>query len=288
MRQTVWLRHGSGMKEKAFTDEITRLLYGHIMLTNSLAMTYGMPPGYSIVSDGNIEMPGDQDLWDATNASQWYDLVNVKGRSSLLSVRDAVSRVMYGSSSRGVPEECWSWSPFACTVVINAVSIQIWHVTQGSYFFEDVAGTGSSREYEESQVLAQTEAALSRCRALITQARTGDEYLWTEAEGPLLFNCLALLRVTYCRAFTGTGCADRMMLLKDSREEIIASIEDFVAMPQERDEFTSRAVARAFEGMVIPSKAGILLLRKTAALTWSVEHALAGWDAGEYRLEVSG
>jgi hypothetical protein len=268
------------------SDHVPRLLYGHIMLTNSLAMTYGMPPSYSIVSDGNIEMPGDQSLWDATNASQWYDLVNVKGRSSLLSVRDAVSTVMYGSSLRGVPEECWSWSPFACTVVINAVSIQIWHVTQGSYFFDEMTGLGQGQSHgsEESQVLVQTEAALSRCRALITQARADDDYTWTETEGPLLFNCLAILRVTYCRAFVGNGCADRMMLLKDNREDIIASLEEFVAVPQERDEFTSRAVARAFEGMVIPSKAGTLLLRKTAALTWSVEHALAGWDAGEFSL----
>ncbi|KAK5063032.1 hypothetical protein LTR84_005108 [Exophiala bonariae] len=260
---------------------VKRLLYGHIMLTNSLAMTYGMPPSYSIVSDGNIEMPGDQSLWDATNASQWYDLVNVKGRSSLLSVRDAVSTIMYGSLLRGVPEECWSWSPFACTVVINAVSIQIWHVTQGSYFFDELTsiGQGQSHGPEDSQVLTQTEAALSRCLSLITQARSGDDYTWTEAEGPLLFNCLALLRVTYCRAFTGNGHADRMMLLKDNREDIITSLEEFVAVPQERDEFTSRAVARAFEGMVIPSKAGTLLLRKTAALSWSIEHALAGWDA---------
>lgn len=129
--------------------------------------------------------------------------------------------------------------------------------------------------------MTQTEAALSRCLSLITQARSGDDYTWTESEGPLLFNCLALLRVTYCRAFTGNGHADRMMLLKDSREDIITSLEEFVAVPQERDEFTSRAVARAFEGMVIPSKAGTLLLRKTAALSWSIEHALAGWDAGK-------
>lgn len=256
-------------------------------------MTYGIPPGYSIVSDGYIEMPCDQSLWDASTADQWHELAICKAKSSPLSLRDAVSRVMYGNCPKTVPEECWAWSPFAVSVVVNAVSIQLWHITQGSYFFGEFAGRGNgngngngiwnSGETQKPQTLLQAEAALSRCRALITQARTDADYAWTEAEGPLLFNCLALLRVSYCRAFTGIGAADSMMLLKESHEELMASVEDFVAVPQDRSELITRAVSRAFEGMLIPYKIGHSLLQKTAALTWAVEHALAGWDAGKSR-----
>jgi hypothetical protein len=70
-----------------------------------------------------------------------------------------------------------------------------------------------------------------------------------------------------------------MMLLKDSRDDILGSLQEFVNMPQDRNDFTTRAVARAYEGMIIPARAGAPLLRKTAAFTWAVEHALAGWDA---------
>ncbi len=270
-----------------FTDILGRLLYGHVLYGNLVTMTFGIPPGYSIVSDGYIEMPCDQSLWDAPNAEQWQALAAVKGKSSPLSLRDAVSRIMYGNTPKAVPEECWSWSPFAVNVVINAVSIQLWHIAQGSYFLGELSGVvGKPQEAQKSQILTQAEAALSRCRALITQARTDADYAWTEAEGPLLFNCLALLRVSYCRAFTGTGGADSTILLKESHEELMASIEDFVAMPQERSELITRAVSRAFEGMLIPYKMGTSLLKKTAALTWAVEHALAGWDAGKFVIDL--
>lgn len=282
---------------------LNRLLYGHIMFGNLVTMTYGIPPGYSVVSDGYIEMPCDQSLWDASTEAEWQDAAGRKGKTSPLSIRDAVSRVMYGNPMpKAVPEECWVWSPFAVSVVINVISIQIWHITQGSYFFSNFNNSGFSSssssapaaspaaanakpptalENQKSQILAQTEAALSRCRALITQARSDADYAWTEAEGPLLFNCLALLRVSYCRAFTGIGATDSLILLKEGHRELMASIEDFVAMPQERGDLVARAVSRAFEGMLIPYRSGTLLIKKTAALTWAVGHALAGFDAGK-------
>ncbi len=38
--------------------------------------------------------------------------------------------------------------------------------------------------------------------------------------------------------------------------------------------------------MLIPYKMGTSLLKKTAALTWAVEHALAGWDAGKFVIDL--
>lgn len=50
---------------------IFRLLCGHIILWNLLLVTYAVFPGLSIASDGDIEMPGDQSMWDATNSETW-------------------------------------------------------------------------------------------------------------------------------------------------------------------------------------------------------------------------
>lgn len=242
-------------------------------------MTYGIAPGYSVVSDGYIEMPCDQSLWDAQTAEKWAAIASVKGKSSPLSLRDAVSTLMYENLPKPVPYHCWLWSPFAVSAVINAVSIQLWHISQGSYFLGELSSMGKPQDISKSQSLTQAEAALSRCRSLITQARTDADYAWTDAEGPLLFNCLALLRVSYCRTFAGTGSADSTILLKCTQDELLESIEDFVAAPQERSDMITRAVSRAFEGMLIPYKMGTPLIQKTAALTWAIEHALAGWDA---------
>lgn len=250
-------------------------------------MTYGIPPGYSIVSDGYIEMPCEQCLWDASTAEKWHELAAWTGKSSSTSLKEAVASLMCANPSKGIPDECWTWSPFAVSVVINAVSIQIWHITQGSFFLGHFSGHGLSADAPKSQLLVQTEASLSRCRALITQARSDADYAWADADGPLLFNCLALLRVSYCRTFTGIGAADSMILLKESRAELVASIEEFVAVPQDRSDRVTRAVSRAFEGMLIPYKSGTLLIKKTAALTWAIGHALAGWDAGEFSLDFS-
>jgi hypothetical protein len=261
------------------SDVHCRLLYGQIMFGNLVTMTYGIPPGYS-VSDGYIEMPCDQALWDALTEDRWHEAALHKGLSSTLNAKDAVTMVMNGNSTSTVPPECWEWSPFAISVVINIIAIHIWHITQGSYVFSGSLSSTQVDDAQKPQSLAQTEAALSRCRALITQANSDADYPWTDAETPLLFNCLALLRASYCRAFTGHSAADSMMLLKDSQEEFARSIEDFLAMPQNRGDLVARAVNRAFEGMVIPYRAGTLLIKKTAALTWGVGHALAGWEIG--------
>jgi hypothetical protein len=69
-----------------------------------------------------------------------------------------------------------------------------------------------------------------------------------------------------------------MMLLKENQVEFDESIEDFIGLPQNRGDLVARAVSRAFEGMLIPCKAGTMLIKKTAALTWSIGHALAGWE----------
>jgi hypothetical protein len=162
------------------------------MFGNLVTMTYGIPPGYSVVSDGYLEMPCDQSLWDAATEDDWQTAAERKGHFPSLSVKQAVWLVMNASSDR-IPEECWDWSPFAISAVINVISIHIWHITQGSYFLGDIANLSESGETQKPQILSQTEACLARCRTLITQANSDADYPWTEVETPLLFNCLAIL-----------------------------------------------------------------------------------------------
>lgn len=164
---------------------------------------------------------------------------------------------------------------------MHAVSIQIWHSIDGNVLLSNSRNPVAQLNIESTVLANHIEAAINRCRCILTYARSDNENLWTDSEGPLLFNAFAVLRVAYGRAFTGIRLADRMLLLRDDDCDISAAVAEYIALPQERGEFTAKAIARTFEGLVMPFQLGAPLICKTAALTWSVEHALAGWDSGK-------
>ncbi|GAB7349160.1 hypothetical protein MBLNU459_g8099t1 [Dothideomycetes sp. NU459] len=255
-----------------------RLLYGIFVLSNLLTITYGIPPAVSVVQDGEVELPDDEALWTAPTEEQWQQRMATRESHVPVSLRDAVSRLMYGKEPDVPMSSSWNWSPFAATMVMHAVSVQMWNMMQSTHSFSALSVQANVHESLKSMLTSQTEIALARCHAMITRERSEIEHTWTESEGPLIFNCLAVLRIAYVRSFTGIGSMNRMLLLGDDHSEIMRAIQDYVASPQSRGPFMSRAIAQAFEGFFIPIKAGMLLVQKTAALSWSIEHAIAGWD----------
>lgn len=240
-----------------------------------MTITYGIPPVVSIVQDGEVEMPDEEVLWSAPTEEIWRQRPEARSLVTLPSLRDAVARLMYGKELENSAEASWNWSPFAVTVVMHAVSNQLWHVMQCTHSFSVF---GAHEISLRSEFTGHVETALARCHAMISRENSAAEHTWNESEGPLLFNAIALLRVAYVRAFTGAGSFNRMALLNDDSEQILSAIREYVGTPQDRSLFLTKAVARAFEGLIIPIKAGALLVKKTAALSWSIEHAIAGWD----------
>lgn len=234
-----------------------------------------------MTQDGEVELPDDESLWNAPTEEQWRQQFTTKQHTMRPNLRDAVARLMYGKETEGLTESSWHWSPFAATVVMHAVSVQIWHVMQCTQSFSVFAVQAHMQDTLKSLFTGQVETALARCHTLISIARSNSDQTWNESEGPFLFNCLALTRVAYVRAFTGTGSFNRMTLMSQNSDEILGAIREYVVSPQNRSPFLTKAVARAFEGFLTPIKAGSLLVRKTAALNWSIEHAIAGWDCGE-------
>lgn len=241
-------------------------------------MTYGVTPGLSVCQDGIVEMPCSDALWDAPTQQQWQNVARTQQSSSTMSVKDAVAVLLYGRSPEGLPEVCWTWSPFATFVAMHAMTTQVWHMT---HFWDMSSRFDDTLDPFVAQLSARTEQALSRCRTLLSTARNDQEHTWNDADGPILFNAFAVLRVCYSRAFTDVRVADRSLLLREESSEILSALRDFVAAPQNRDEFTTEAIAKAVEAFHIPIRAGSLLIQKTAALTWSIDHALAGWDSGK-------
>ncbi|KAF3808534.1 hypothetical protein GCG54_00006399 [Colletotrichum gloeosporioides] len=228
-----------------------------MILGNLLVITYGMVPGFSILEDADIGIPADDALWEAKTVSDWETLAANKPLSSHLGLREATSAIFGQTPLEKKSDVCWEWSPFAASVVMHSVAIAIWYLTQGQQVCHSAI-----RNSKERHDATQIAAALSRCRDLlagVADAHTGTEGTWNEAESPLLFNAFAILRVSYGRAFIRFHSLDRSLLFKESSQVMLSILRRYFEAVQDRDPFMTMA---------------------TAAFKWSVEHALASWDAG--------
>ncbi|KAL2881476.1 hypothetical protein SGCOL_003042 [Colletotrichum sp. CLE4] len=247
-----------------------------MVLGNLLVIAYGIVPGFAALEECNIEMPAEDELWDATTASEWRSVVQRRLPSSPLGLREATAWIFGNSIQEERPDASWIWSPFAASIVMHQVAIAVWFFAHGKD-----ACYGKTQRYRESYQsdAKRIEAALSRCRDLLTETRDGNDGTWSEADGPLLFNAFAVLRVSYGRAFINFRSLDRSLLFQESKQDMLVILQRYFDTAQERDGYMTMAIDCALEGFAIPIRAGVLLMQKTAALKWSVEHALAGWDA---------
>ncbi len=232
-------------------------------------------------TDGNVEMPCHHSLWDARNADSWRENADSRGLDSPLRLKDAVSRLLDETLSNNIPVEYWEWDPYSCCVAVNAVSIYVSHMTQGLYLLGGSSNYAAANHFQVSDIMSQMETAISKCLLLIkdARARADESYTWDDTEVPLLFNSLAMLRVSYCRIMTRAESASRSMLFRINENEHEQAIQQFLAEPMEWTKYLNRAVSVALEGILIPTRIGSGLVRKTAAFTWAIEHAFAGWDS---------
>ncbi|KAE9574990.1 hypothetical protein CGMCC3_g8819 [Colletotrichum fructicola] len=97
-----------------------------------------------------------------------------------------------------------------------------------------------------------------------------------DQECSLVFNCQAILRIAYTRI---AGPSIRISLMNTDDADVDAAISSFVTAKMERSPQLLDIISKSFEGFKIPVKIGHLLVRKTAAFRWSVEHAVAGWSS---------
>lgn len=249
-------------------------------MSSLITVTYDMSPGFSVTQDIDMEMPDEEQLWEATSSEQWGELLKSHNRQPLITVREAVTHLLFAKELSTSDPNLMNWTAFATTVVLHAVNIHMWHMMQFTQSFTAFAINKEDDNDLRARLAFQVEMALGRCYSLITVDRAERERMTDDAEGPVISNCLALLRSAYVRVFTGAGSFNRMLLLCNDTDHVASSIQSYIDGPQERNPFLTVAVSQAYGGLRTPIKAGYLLVRKTAALSWSVEHAVAAWDCG--------
>lgn len=245
------------------------------------SLAYDVPPLFSITQDLDIELLDEEKLWEAHTREEWIALQKQRSHSPNLTVRTAFTHLVLGkehhtSLTMAPPLR---WTAFSTSMIMHAVNVYMWHLMQSSQSFGAFAVEDTTALALKTAMVSQTEATLARCYALLTADRPERERTSDDPEGPLLFNCLALLRSAHIRVFTGADNFNRMTLLTGSVQEVSASVEAFISgNALERGPLMTRAVDKAYGAFLTPIKAGYLLVRKTAALTWSLEHPIAGWD----------
>ncbi|PNS14175.1 hypothetical protein CAC42_6688 [Sphaceloma murrayae] len=267
-----------------------RILYATFVLSNLLNITYGIPPALSILQDGEVDMPDDEALWNAPTRDQWRLRLVVRKPRPRFTMRDAVVQLMHGETAAN-GSLFTDWSPLIATIAMHAISVQMWNGIQCVHLYEegkslssvmssvpDPASATFGYDYIRVRSFRHLENSLSRCRTMIMRSNAEGETTWSDYDGPLLFNCAALLRIAYARSLTGIGALNRIVLLSGDGKLVERMIADYVTAPQTRGAYLNKVMGHIFEGFCTPIKAGMLLTQKTAALTWSIEHAIAGWD----------
>ncbi|KAH0280824.1 hypothetical protein KCU91_g728, partial [Aureobasidium melanogenum] len=258
-----------------------RLLYGIFLMSSMASLAYDLPPMFSVTQDLDIELLDEEKLWEASDSHEWDRLRQERDHQSKITLRHAFTHLVLGKEHllSAAATSPLRWTAFSTSIIMHAVNIYMWNLMQCTQSFGAFAVGDATNSALKAAMVSQTEAALARCYALLTPDRPEGERTSDDPEGPLLFNCLALLRSAHIRVFTGADNINRMTLLSGSARHVSASIDAFVSGDAlERGPLMTRAIDKAYGGFLTPIKAGYLLVRKTAALTWSLEHPIAAWD----------
>jgi hypothetical protein len=261
-----------------------RLVCGMFIVSNLISTTFGINAGFSHTHDLEFEVLDSESLWNTQSAEKW-----MKVRNTFLpnrrTVRQTMERMIFsGQSTEIEPPASVQVSSLTMLLMMHAVNIHMSNLLQ---ITNTLNCPTSSHIYET--ITESAFSTLSRCEKIIASARGSEIHgitTWGAEEGPLMFNCQGLLRIAYIRLFSTTNAFDRLTLLSDNPQDIATAVRNYAQSPQKRNENLMRSVKKAFEMLLATVKIGYLLLRKTAALSWSIEHAIAGWDAGRHDLII--
>lgn len=261
------------------------------MVTSTLTMVlFDMNPGFNASQDLEFETFHDGALWDAKSSNEWREL-----RTNSLKQQESIGRrtlkavlmdvMLHGKYDSDIAP--YRVSAFAALVLMHAVVVHMWQRLQVSQAFASNSGSDSSfsstsHDKLGRSLLEDSMKSLARCDAFLRGAQSDTSGADSDdaSETSLVFNCQAVLRIAYIRLFKPASPWNRIDLINVDPTETEASITSFVTTGMERSAPLLDAVAKSLEGLRIPVKLGHMLVRKTAAFRWSVEHAVAGWESG--------
>ncbi|KXH61755.1 hypothetical protein CSAL01_11408 [Colletotrichum salicis] len=260
--------------------ESWKRLLGAIYVANTVnTIIYGLSPAFNASQDLEIEHFHDENLWNASSANEWRELRASYRKRNSRTTKDILEDVL-SENTDDSRFESYNISPFSALILMHAVLIHTWQLSQlsqTSAVFSFQSKTGSSSLGKS--LLANALNSLDRCHGLLKQTREGQlEDMDDNDITSLCFSSHAILRAAYIRLFDNTKSFDRLSLLAEDPSTIDSSVTTFANMKLERNVDCVKAIENTLEGIQLPVQMGHMLIRKTAAFRWSVEHAVAAWD----------
>ncbi|KAJ5936002.1 hypothetical protein N7454_005300 [Penicillium verhagenii] len=267
-------------KEWIEFEETKRTLCAMFIFSDMLLITFDITPGFVVDRDLIIEIPDRESLWNATSAEKWEDLNHDLPDPPDQTIKNVVERIT--KIPRGnelVFEPCYM-TGFSALVVMHAVDVYLWHLNKlvqpascfplGVWPHDDLRTT----------LLHSATLILERCQAMLLAGRGDEGKICLDNPGHnIVFNCEAVLRIAFSRLLPVGHSFNRLALLMNDRDDIMRAVQEYSTAPLERTNFVTKAAKMAYDGFLGPVTIGTLLVRKTAALDWSVDQAIAGWDS---------
>ncbi|CAO2650871.1 Nn.00g091680.m01.CDS01 [Neocucurbitaria sp. VM-36] len=262
-----------------------RVLCAINIMSNLAMVVYDVTPGFISPEDWDFEMPDEEHLWNARTEAEWHQLRKAHHKQQVRSLRSILTDIISGNYKDLDPagDQTYQLTTFGGLVLMHAISLHLWTSLQftraiGLYSNVGMVGNVSLR----ATVLSAGIATLSRCQNLLfcdEKEEKPVEPSWDFSEGQLLFSCQAVLRIACTRLFLPDVPFRRIVMITGTEEDMDEAASAYVTCPLERNEFYAKAAAKACLGFLTPVHIGHLLVRKTAAFGWSIEHAVAGWDS---------
>lgn len=244
-----------------------RLLFGMYVVSNLISTTFGVMPGFSHTDDLDFEDLDEERFWNATSSEEWQSLREISPPVYRSTVRDILGRLLSADQATKTAPEI---SILTMLLLTHALNIH----TEG---IRQAVELSPPSLYDT--ILEPTANALSACEDILAAARQRKDSSmpWTEAEGPLMFNSEGVIHMAHVRLHLDMSVFNRLMLISDNAEEIDASASAFADATLRRGPHLTNVMRKAYDRHHVLVKLGHSLLRKTAALSWSLEHAVADW-----------
>ncbi|KAK9774579.1 putative C2H2-type domain-containing protein [Seiridium cardinale] len=252
--------------------------------TTLYSCTYGITPLYNATSDIEFEAFHEEDLWNAKTANEWHELRSKAYAPQAEQHQPTMKDILVGITTdtnqrpRTFP---YHISSFSMLILVYAMVVQVWHIVQVRHTLSNVPCLSTTQDSFGAQILDTAMQSLQRCQIILKSSGLNNHSGADEGQlSPLMFNSRAVLGIAYSRFFDPLTGFNRFNLYTQDINAIDAAISTFATteLEVERTPRLLDAVSNSLESLRIPVRMGYMLVRKTAAFRWGVEHAVACWD----------
>ncbi|KAH8597556.1 hypothetical protein B0O99DRAFT_617677 [Bisporella sp. PMI_857] len=239
-------------------ESLRRITYCLFTLMSLMDIAYDIPS--PIYLEDQHGLPCYEAQWKAATEESWNSISKKIVTREWTSVESVIRRL--GDESLPTPSNI---GMFGCHVIIMTLleRIILFHRScPNEHFGSSIVRQSYLRALKRWQLMweSEPEASLSP----------------DNPQGPILFNCTAILRVAYIRLVVDFSPIRSRFATYPSPEEIEANIQN-LQMPV-RGPQTTRAALQACLALRIPVCLGFKVVARTSFWIWSVQHALCYFE----------